>query len=75
MWFEAEEGGKISELRVMEAAETGAEVIATACPFCLAMLTDAVKTAGLEGHLEVKDIGELVLEAMGEGDNPEERRG
>ncbi len=65
MWFEAEEGGKISELRVMEAAETGAEVIATACPFCLAMLTDAVKTAGLEGHLEVKDIGELVLEAMG----------
>jgi len=65
MWFEAEEEGKIAELRVKEAAETGAEVIATACPFCLAMLTDAVKTAGLEDKLQVKDISELVIEATG----------
>ncbi|RLB07435.1 MAG: hypothetical protein DRG50_02830, partial [Deltaproteobacteria bacterium] len=64
MWFEAEEGGKVSELRVREAAQTGADVIATACPFCLSMLTDAIKTAGLEGKIEVRDIAELVQEAM-----------
>lgn len=64
MWFEAEEGGRVSELRVREAADVGAEVIATACPFCLSMFTDAVKTTGLEGKLEVKDIMELVQEAM-----------
>ena len=49
--------------RVREAVETGADVLAVACPQCLKMLDDAVKAEGLEDSLAVKDIGELVGEA------------
>ncbi len=50
--------------RVHEAAETGAEVLAVACPFCLLTLEDAVKVQGLEGRLRVMDIMELVNLAL-----------
>ncbi len=56
---------KISEIRIREAAETGAGVLITACPLCLIMLEDARKTAGLEEILEVLDLNELVLKALG----------
>ncbi len=65
MWLEEGEiGGKISEIRVKEAVEIGADVLATACPFCLSMLEDGVKTAGYEEVLEVKDLIELVAETI-----------
>jgi len=66
MWSEVEAETKISEIRAREAAETGAEILATACPYCLAMLTDAVKTANLADRIEVLDLMELVLMALGE---------
>ena len=46
--------------RVHEAAETGAEILAVACPFCLLTLEDAVKVQGLDDRLQVMDIMELV---------------
>jgi Fe-S oxidoreductase len=46
--------------RVQEAADTGAEILAVACPFCLLTLEDAVKVQGLEERLRVMDIMELV---------------
>jgi Fe-S oxidoreductase len=39
-------------------------VIASACPFCLSTLEDAVLTSGLEGSLEVMDIAEIVAKAL-----------
>jgi len=59
-------GGKESpaRIRVREAYETGAEILAVACPSCLMMLDDAVKDEGLEGELTVKDITELVKESL-----------
>ena len=47
-------------LRVNMAAEAGATVIVTACPFCLVNLEDAVKVAGLEGEMAVIDLAELI---------------
>ncbi len=65
MWFEGHDReAQIAHVRAREAAATGAQVLATACPFCLNMLTDAVKTLGLDDRLEVKDIAELVAEAL-----------
>ncbi|RLB01545.1 MAG: Fe-S oxidoreductase, partial [Deltaproteobacteria bacterium] len=65
MWVEGTgQGPRNSELRVQEAEAMGAEVIATACPFCLLNLEDAVKTTGLEGKVQVKDILELLAEAL-----------
>jgi len=65
MWFEGTaSGGHLSHERVREAVSTGAQVLATACPFCLNMLDDAVKTLALEDQIEVKDIMELVVESI-----------
>jgi Fe-S oxidoreductase len=52
--------------RVHEAADTGAEILAVACPFCLLTLEDAVKVQGLDEQLQVMDIMELVDLAMQE---------
>ena len=50
--------------RVREACETGAEVLAVACPTCKTMLTDAVKSEQLESKLTVRDIAEIVADAI-----------
>jgi Fe-S oxidoreductase len=67
---------RISEKRVIEARETlnshetskkeekPKKILLTACPFCTSMLTDATKTKQIEEEIEVKDLVELVLEAM-----------
>ncbi len=50
--------------RTREALETGAQVIAVACPFCNTMLTDGVKVHEKEEQVEVLDIAELVAASM-----------
>jgi Fe-S oxidoreductase len=50
--------------RVHEAAETGADVLAVACPFCLLTLEDAVKVQGLEERIKVMDVAEIVAQAL-----------
>jgi len=61
LWYEnEEEKERMGERRVKMAAEIGAQVIVTACPFCLINLEDAVKTTGNEGKIEVIDMVELV---------------
>ena len=50
-----------SRIRIREAAETGAEILAVACPTCAKMFEDAVKDEALEGTIEVKDIAEIAL--------------
>lgn len=49
-----------SRMRVKEAIEAGAEILAVACPSCLIMLEEAVKAEGLENKLSVKDITEVI---------------
>lgn len=58
-------GGENSpnRIRIREAYNTGAEIVAVACPNCTSMLEDAVKEEGLEEKLTVKDISEIVEEA------------
>ena len=61
MFKEEEKGEKrVSQERAEEAINTGAEMIAAACPFCNTMLTDGVKASEKEGSLRVIDIAELV---------------
>jgi Fe-S oxidoreductase len=57
---------RLSERRVREAVETGADVLAVCCPYEVSRFEDAVKSTGNEGKLLVRDIAELVLLAMGE---------
>lgn len=60
LFYEPKEEERIGVKRVRMAAEAGANVIVTACPFCMANLEDAVKVAGLEGRMSVIDLAELV---------------
>lgn len=67
MWVEGtnlEE--RLAFQRVEEAAETGANILAVSCPFCLLTLEDAVKVRGLDERLRVMDIMELVDLALEE---------
>jgi Fe-S oxidoreductase len=60
LFYEPEEEQRMGVLRVKMAAEAGADVIVTACPFCLVNIEDAIKVAGLEGQMEAVDLCELV---------------
>src|SRR5213075_3094648 len=64
--FKEEEKGdvRINVERTKEALETGANVIAAACPFCNTMLTDGVKNSNKEEEVQVLDIAEIVADAM-----------
>jgi len=53
--------------RVREAADTGASMLAVACPNCAKMLEDAAKAENLEGKIAVKEISELIQEHRAEG--------
>lgn len=61
MFLEDEEGGRINEERTSEALATGADTIASACPFCMTMLSDGVKHFDKTEEVSVKDIAEIVL--------------
>jgi len=52
-----------SRIRIREAVDTGAEILAVACPTCAKMFEDAVKDEGLESTIQVKDIAEIALMA------------
>ena len=62
MWMEEKRGRPINQERVREAAETGAETLAVACPFCTVMLDDGVRETGAK--LQVIDLATLLAEAV-----------
>lgn len=64
LFYEPEEEQRMGVVRVKMAAEAGANVIVTACPFCLVNIEDAIKVAGLEGKMEAIDLCELVAERL-----------
>lgn len=65
MWVEPEANTtRLAEIRVKDALEIGAEIIAVSCPFCLLTLEDAVKTSDLEEKIKVKDVTELLIETL-----------
>jgi Fe-S oxidoreductase len=63
MWMETPPGERFSDMRVNQALDVGAEVIATACPFCLACLEDSVKAMQIPS-LVVLDIAEIAALAI-----------
>jgi Fe-S oxidoreductase len=60
LFYEPKEDQRMGVKRVQMAAEAGANVMVTACPFCMVNIEDAIKVAGLEGKMSVIDLTELV---------------
>ena len=57
-------GTRISEARAGMAAETGAPLLLSSCPFCMTMFEDGIKGAGFEETLKPKDISEILVERL-----------
>jgi Fe-S oxidoreductase len=60
LFYEPKEDQRMGVKRIRMAAEAGANVIVTACPFCMVNMEDAIKVAGLEGQMTAIDLAELV---------------
>jgi Fe-S oxidoreductase len=61
MWMEETEGTRINDTRFAEAEATGADTVATACPYCFVMLDDAAKARG--SPVRVADVATLLAES------------
>jgi Fe-S oxidoreductase len=61
MWMEEDIGTRINDTRFAEAAGTGADTLAVACPYCFVMLDDAAKAA--DSQMRVADVATLLAEA------------
>ncbi len=72
MWMEEHIGVKVNVERSREALATGASTIAVGCPFCMTMMEDGVKEHGRAEDVRVRDIAELVAEALEETPAPQE---
>ena len=64
MWMEETIGSRINETRAEEALSTGASTVATACPFCMTMISDGITAKGKSETVKTKDVAEIVLEAV-----------
>ena len=68
MWMEETIGTRINETRTAEAVGTGADQIATGCPFCRVMLSDGLTSAQSKGEareeVEVLDVAQLLLASV-----------
>ncbi len=69
MWldtfYKAKGADRLSDRRVAEAAETGADVLAVSCPYEVPRFEDSLKVLGYDDRMVVRDVTELVAEAMG----------
>ena len=64
MWMEENIGKRVNVERAQEALRTGATTVATACPFCMTMMTDGIKGEGKGEQVSVKDIAEIVADSL-----------
>lgn len=64
IWRDTPKGERLSDLRLGQALDTGAEVLAVACPYCMLNFEDSRLTANKGDTIEIKDISELVREAL-----------
>jgi len=66
MWLEETIGTRVNMDRTAEALGTGADVVSTACPYCMIMLDDAVRANAKEDDVRVLDLSQLVEESLGD---------
>jgi Fe-S oxidoreductase len=64
VWMETQKGERFSDLRIEQAMDVEAEVLVTACPYCITMLEDSRITMGVDEKIEIKDITEIIQEVV-----------
>ncbi len=64
IWMDTKKGERFADLRLEQAIDTGASILAVACPYCLCNFEDSVLTLDKSESIEIRDIAELVQEAI-----------
>ena len=64
LWMETEPEQRFSTHKIRQADQKGAEVLATACPYCINMFTDSAKGEDLDEKIAVMDIAEIIAESL-----------
>lgn len=64
LWMETKPEQRFSDKKMIEAADRGAQVLATACPYCITLFEDSRKGTGKEEQIEVKDLTELLQASL-----------
>ena len=64
-WMEENIGRRVNQTRVEHALAVSADTVASACPYCLAMLEDGVRGKGVEDRMQVVDVAELLALSLG----------
>jgi Fe-S oxidoreductase len=64
IWMETRKEERFSDIRIRQALEIGAEVLAICCPYCMLNFDDSLATMEQEGVLEIRDISEIVQEVI-----------
>jgi Fe-S oxidoreductase len=64
IWMETPKGERFCDLRVEQAIDVGAEVLATSCPYCIANFEDSKLTLDVVENIEIKDITEIIQEVI-----------
>jgi Fe-S oxidoreductase len=64
VWMETQKGERFSDLRIEQAMGVGAEVLVTACPYCITMFEDSRITLDVTEKIEIKDITEIIAESI-----------
>jgi Fe-S oxidoreductase len=64
IWMETPKGERFSDLRIEQAVDVGAEVLVTACPYCITHFEESRLTLGDSESLEIKDITEIIAEVI-----------
>jgi Fe-S oxidoreductase len=70
MWMEEKGTERVNKKRTLQLLDTGAKTVATACPFCMTMITDGIKSNNLEESVGQLDVAELLVKACVLDDAP-----
>jgi Fe-S oxidoreductase len=70
MWMEEQNQNRVNVKRTLQLVDTGAKTVASACPFCMTMLTDGLKSQSLEDRIKQMDVAELLEQSCIVEDKP-----
>ncbi len=70
MWMEEQNSNRVNVKRTLQLVDTGAKTVASACPFCMTMLTDGLKSQSLEDKIKQMDVAELLEQSCAVDDRP-----
>lgn len=70
MWMEEQNQNRVNVKRTLQLVDTGARTVASACPFCMTMLTDGLKSQSLEDRIKQLDVAEILEQSCIAVDKP-----